>query len=188
MKKTDSVRDDSSPLLTQPIRADEVSSAGIENQIVASPEECAAIAQALDLVSLDSLVFSYTLKRLGDGKIRLKGQLQAACQQRCVISLDPVEAVISEQAEIEFWPPEQLSLLEEQAGEDGVDIPLDGPEPIIDGEIDPGQLAYEIFASGLEPYPRKSGAEFEGVGADALPETEKDGPFAALQVLKSKRH
>lgn len=187
MKKTDSARENFPLLLSQPIRADGVPAAGIERRLEASAEERAAIAEALDLADLDSLVFTYTLERVEVGKIQLRGELQAVCRQHCVVTLDPVEAKISEQSEIDFWPQDQLALLEEQADEDGVDIPLDGPEPIVDGVIDPGLLAYEIFASNLDPYPRKPGAEFKAVEADPAPDKEKVSPFAALQVLKDKR-
>ncbi len=56
------------------------------------------------------------------------------------------------------------------------------PEPIIDGQIDFGLIAYETLAIGLEPYPRKAGVEFE-------PPAEPEGfgsPFAALKALKNK--
>ena len=188
MKKTDSAVENFPLLLSQPIRADAVPAAGIENRLEASAEERSAIAQALDLADLDLLVFTYTLERVEGGKIRLRGELQAVCRQHCVVTLDPVEATISERSEIDFWPQDQLALLEEQAGEDGVDILLDGPEPIVDGVIDPGQLAYEIFASSLDPYPRISGAEFKTVKADPALDKEKDSPFAALQILKDKKH
>ena len=36
----------------------------------------------------------------------------------------------------------------------------DDPDPVIDGKIDLGALTAEFFALGLDPYPRKPGAEF----------------------------
>jgi hypothetical protein len=56
----------------------------------------------------------------------------------------------------------------------------DPPDPIIDGRIDLGALAAEFLALGLDPYPRKPGAAFEG----AEPEPERDSPFAALARLR----
>jgi len=56
----------------------------------------------------------------------------------------------------------------------------DEPDPIIDGKIDIGALAAEFFALGLDPYPRKPGAQF----APLKPDDAGEQPFAALQTLK----
>ena len=52
----------------------------------------------------------------------------------------------------------------------------DDPDPVVDGKIDLGALAAEFFALGLDPYPRKPGAEFVAPVAQAPP----DSPFTAL--------
>ncbi|HEY1452267.1 MAG TPA: DUF177 domain-containing protein, partial [Roseiarcus sp.] len=49
-------------------------------------------------------------------------------------------------------------------------------DPVIDGKIDLGALTAEHFALGLDPYPRKPGAEFVAPDEQAAP----DSPFAAL--------
>ncbi len=187
MKRSDAEADNLSQLPSLMIRVDEIPGAGLESSLTADVGECKAIADALELVSLDRLTFTYALKRQEGARVRLKGRLQAACEQRCVVTLDPVGAEISEEVEIDFWPPDQLLLLEEQAGDDMVDIPLEGPEPIVDGAIDLGHLAYEILASNLEPFPRKTGASFAWEGAEPSPSTEPGGPFAALQALRKNR-
>ena len=61
--------------------------------------------------------------------------------------------------------------------------PLDGdepPEPLFNGRLDLGALATEFLILGIDPYPRKAGAEF------APPKLEDSGehPFAALESLK----
>ena len=54
------------------------------------------------------------------------------------------------------------------------------PEPLVDGKIDLGALATEFLVLGIDPYPRKAGAEFTPpkVGDDDA------HPFAALEALK----
>ena len=56
------------------------------------------------------------------------------------------------------------------------------PEPLVGGTIDLGALATEFLLLGIDPYPRKAGAEF------APPKAEDDGahPFAALEALKKR--
>ena len=54
------------------------------------------------------------------------------------------------------------------------------PEPLVDGKVDLGALATEFLMLGIDPYPRKAGAEF------APPKVEDAGehPFAALAALE----
>ena len=56
------------------------------------------------------------------------------------------------------------------------------PEPLFGGKLDLGTIATEFMLLGIDPYPRKPGAEFAPVKAD-------DGsakPFAALEALKKR--
>jgi hypothetical protein len=59
----------------------------------------------------------------------------------------------------------------------------DDPDPVIDGKIDLGSLTAEVFALGLDPYPRKPGVELVAPAEQAL----ADSPFAALAAKRSKR-
>ena len=54
------------------------------------------------------------------------------------------------------------------------------PEPLVDGTLDLGGLAVEFLILGIDPYPRKAGAQF------SPPKAEDAGehPFAALESLK----
>jgi hypothetical protein len=54
------------------------------------------------------------------------------------------------------------------------------PEPLIGGAIDLGAIAAEFLMLGIDPYPRKPGAEF----AAPARETDSERPFAALAALK----
>ena len=55
---------------------------------------------------------------------------------------------------------------------------------ILDGRIDLGVLAAEFLALGLDPYPRKPGADF---AAPAEADISTDSPFAALRQLARPR-
>ena len=56
------------------------------------------------------------------------------------------------------------------------------PEPLADGKVDLGALASEFLLLGIDPYPRKPGAEF------APPQAAEAGehPFAGLEALKKR--
>ena len=54
------------------------------------------------------------------------------------------------------------------------------PEPLVGGTVDLGAVAAEFLILGIDPYPRKDGAEFAAPRADLAGEH----PFAALAALK----
>jgi hypothetical protein len=56
------------------------------------------------------------------------------------------------------------------------------PETLLDGKLDLGAIATEFLLLGIDPYPRKPGAEFAPVKADDA----SAKPFAALEALKKR--
>ena len=166
-------------------KTDEISSNGVSGSLEVSAQDCAAIAKVLDLSSLDSIRMDFNLQRSGRGRFNLKAHLVADVTQSCVLTLEPIESKIDEQFTIEFWPPEDVARLESEAEEAGMDVPLDGPEPILEKRIDIGQMAYEHCAAALDPYPRKTDASFDWKDPQSDPDSE-DGnkPFAELARLK----
>ena len=119
------------------------------------------------------------MTRQGAG-VRVLGQVKARVGQTCVVTLEPIESEISEPIDLQFVPgsgdaPAVGSRKRELGGDET-------PEPIIDGKIDLGALGTEFLILGIDPYPRKAGAEF------APPKVEDPGehPFAALAALKNR--
>ncbi len=173
--------------LGQVVRTDEIPAGGLSGRLEAGAQENAGIADALDLVGLHSLIFSFRILPSGKNRYTLSGTLQAAFTQRCVITLEPLEANVEEDVELEFMPREELARLEEAAGDEAANLELDGPEPVDNGLIGVGQLAYEIVASNVDPYPRKTGASFDWAGSDANASAQEDSPFAVLQTLDPEK-
>ena len=166
-------------------KADEITPKGLSGCLTANAEECAFMARILDLPKLDSLHLDYQLRRVGRNRFRLQAHLLAEVTQSCVVTLDPVHNKIDEKFEIEFWTPEQVEQLEAEAEQDGKSVPLDGPEPLVDGSIDVGQLAYEHLAAALDAYPRKTDARFEWQDPRAGGMAKSGNrPFAVLARLK----
>ncbi len=145
-------------------------------------EQRRALAEALALTRCDSLIVSYELRPAGRGRFRLTGRLEAAVEQSCVVTLEPVHNRIDEPLDILFAPdaaraPREADLLLE-AG-DAPDV-----EAIRDGTLDLGQAVYEVFAAAIDPYPHRPGAAFTLPEDPDSDEAGAPHPFAALAKLR----
>lgn len=153
----------------------------LEDRREASPEECRAVAEMLAIPACKAITARYRLRQRPHGRYFLNGSLEARTEQLCSISLDPMLQDIAVDFQVEFWPEPQLQARQSEAVEFD-DFDIEDPEPIVDGNLHVGHLAYELIASHLDPYPRKTGEELEhrsaGEGA------AQQNPFAALAALK----
>ena len=111
----------------------------------------------------------------------MTGRVSATVGQTCVVTLEPIENQIEEAVDLVFAPVPAGA-----AGRKGCGAQAQGhdepPETLIGGMIDLGAVATEFLMLGIDPYPRKAGAQF------APPKIEDAGahPFAALEALKKK--
>ena len=172
------------PPISRPFRVDDIRD-GASGEIDATEAEMAASARLLDLQRLKGLTFAYCLRHVPGDRLRLNGDLKAAVTQTCVVSLEPVEAILDVPVEVEFWPVHLIEELEASVEEPGSSGRFDWPEPIADGKIDLGPVIYETLATALDPYPKREGVSFDWPQATA--ETggaRQSGPFAALAKLK----
>lgn len=181
---------DRPPEFSVPIEAEDVPAGGRTYTLEADAEARAALAERLDLVSLDALTGEVTLRPLAGGPMLLAmGKLKAELAQRCVVTLEPLPVSLSERFSLEFGPPEPESL-EETEREFTLDDP-DPPEPILDGKVDLGELLVQQMAVLLDPHPRKPGTDLDSMLED-VPAGRKQGieadaptgPFADLAKLK----
>jgi hypothetical protein len=158
---------------------------GLQVERAASPEECEAIARALDLVACSSLTVSYALVPRSGGHFRLTGDLKAQIEQSCVVTLEPLTNDVVESFGVDYWPETEIP-----SPASGVIDVHDEPdlEPIVTGRINVGRVIFECLAGAIDLFPRKPGVTFEGPVAS--PENggsgKSDGPFAALARMKSK--
>ncbi len=150
----------------------------------ATGEECAAIAEQLDLQQVRKLKVEASLTPVGEGVWRVEGHVTADVIQSCVVTLVPLMIKMDEPFERTF-----SRFAEEDTAID-VDIEYecdDPPEPLGDG-VDLGVIAIEALLLGLDPYPRAPGAAFDSISAappGARPLTpEAVNPFAGLVSLK----
>lgn len=161
-------------------------------ELSADDEARSALSRRFDLVSIESVNATLVLSWMKLGKVlSVKGQISAKVTQSCVITLDPVPAVISEKIDI------VLSRNPEQTAE----IIDPNEAETLDGEnIDIGEIVSEELSLALDPYPRRPGidpASIElGPGArlvseeaareDARETAKKNNPFEVLAALKPK--
>ncbi len=193
----------SAPPFSRPVTVEELLRRPDEPYVVrAEPEELEALARADGLPGIPELSAEFKVERSGR-ELRVRGEVRARVTQECVVTLEPFEVKVVEAVDVRFamapaGPPgaprtgERMSRRRAAAVEDKRKAPPppafpaheedDPPEPIVDGRIDLGVLAAEFMALGLDPYPRKPGAEFTPLQEDAGDDDES--PFAGLAALR----
>lgn len=153
--------------------------------VEATPDECAALAQAYDLPGVAALSARYNIVKRGK-TVLVTGEVKARVTQVCVVTLEPFESDLAEEVDMEYAPEAQVAEAWERiakAEAAGGNAPVeDPPDLIVDGRIDLGALTAETLALALDPYPKAPGVAFE---APAEPEASpEESPFAMLARLK----
>ena len=162
-----------------PVAVDNIPETGLHIEAKAPAEVRAQLVKLANLRDLPHLSAVFDLTRRGGG-VHVAGQVKARVGQTCVVTLEPLENDLDEPINVLFAPR-----LEVAAKDDGADRRAgdeEPPEPLIEGKVDLGAVATEFLLLGIEPYPRKAGAEFAAV------KTADDSarPFAALEALKKR--
>jgi hypothetical protein len=173
------------PPFSRIIAPDETSSA-LQGRIEANAAERARLAEFYKVDDIAALSLDYRLDPLPSGCYRLTGDLRAELTQLCVVTVEPVGETIQEDVSLEFWPAHLIAKADNHGNAEDI-LESDPPEPLVNGRIDLGHLTAEIFASAINPYPRKEGVEFDWSDPKAAEEEGSSKPFAALGRLKGKR-
>lgn len=182
------------PVFSRRIDVEELlKSPGGRFSIEANADERVALAKLNGLEAVKTLVAQ--LRILPEGKgVHVSGVLKGQITYFCGVTLEPFDASVEAEIDAGFQPvrSERANRRRKQGLEEAAraaieDIPLDDdpPGPIVNGEVELGEVLAEFFALALDPYPRKPDAEFAplGDGAEAA-QAPKASPFAALQRLK----
>jgi len=143
----------------------------------ATAAEAEALARRFGILSVGALRATLDLVPEPSGAVRARGRLQAAVEQACVATLDPV----SQEVDV----PLDLRILPE--GAEPADDDPESPDEIESrgGAVDLGEAVAEQLALALDPYPRLPGAALD-LPDDAVEEEapERPNPFAALAKLR----
>jgi Large ribosomal RNA subunit accumulation protein YceD len=109
--------------------------------------------------------------------------VKADVAQACSVSLAPVPEKIDEPFDVLFLPDAKDPNENFEMPEDihAFLASEDPPEPLINNQIDLYGVIREFIALGLNPFPRKEGAEFTQPQEDNL-----ISPFSALAQLTRK--
>ncbi len=160
------------------MRVDALPQEGQVVTIEATAAEREALASFYELPAIAALMATLRLEPWGRGGARVTGAVHGELTQTCVVSLEPFPATVGEDVDVRFTPQSAADSRSSEAQEARTFslADEDDPDPIPDGKIDLGALTAEFFALGLDPYPRKPGAVFEG---RRKPEPA-DSPFSAL--------
>ena len=169
----------SKPPWSAPVAIRDVPETGRRFELAAGDNVRAALAESIGLRALPRLNASFDVSRHGREGLHVVGRVSATVGQTCVVTLEPVDNEIDEAVDLVFEPAPAVEVPHEDGGGSKVAAD-DAPEPLVGGVVDLGVVATEFLTLGIDPYPRKSGAEF------AAPTTDDDSahPFAALAALK----
>lgn len=166
---------------------------GLTRHFEASAAELAVLAVSLELTACRSLRATVTVHARAGSRYVARGEIDAEIEQTCVVTLEPMTSAIRERVEGEFCPAESLpkaTAIEAHFDSDAEDEPM----PIVDGQLEIGQLVYEHLALAVDPFPRSAGAEDVNIergpaGAARTGNAPASGanpahPFAALAKLR----
>lgn len=169
-------------LLPRPVLVDSITAGGDTHVVTATVDECAQIAESLDLLDLKGLTATMTISRSNRGRLTLSGRLQAEIVQACVVTLDPVSQTIDALIKRVFVPVAKSHDTTMSGVLDVVPEGDDPPETYDSATIDLGLIVAEELVLAIDPYPRSEGAELVA-GDRPEPDDASESPFAVLKSL-----
>ena len=177
------------PEFSRPVEIDKIGKDGLTEDIVAGPEELAALAERMKLPAIRELKAHLELAPWKKGRIRVRGHFTAVVDQECVRTLDIFTSEVGESVDRIYIKPEFVTAGEMKESPDFDAEAPEAPDVIVDEVIDIGELVAESLALALDPWPKKPGTTYVDYhsGEDGDAEEENDGresPFAALEKLR----
>jgi len=177
------------PEFSRPVEIDKIDKDGLTEDIVAEPEELAALAERMNLPAIRELKAHLELVPWKKGRIRVRGHFTALVDQECVRTLDIFTSEVGEAVDRIYIKPEFVTAGEMKESADFDAEAPEAPDVIVDEVIDIGELVAESLALALDPWPKKPGTTYVDYhsGDDGGTEEENDGrksPFAALEKLR----
>jgi Large ribosomal RNA subunit accumulation protein YceD len=171
-----------------PTLVDGIASQGLRIELAASAEERAQLAKLNGLAEVLACQASLLLRAEGRHGVWITGEVRAKLIQTCVVSLEDFEAELTETVDVHCLPEDELEAYRaarlKRVPDPSEDEPEeDEPDLLVNGRVDLGALAAEIFTLGLDPYPKKPEAVFK----EPSPPEPDISPFAALQSLHLRK-
>ncbi|KKB09236.1 YceD family protein [Devosia chinhatensis] len=173
------------PIFDAIVRIDKLPTGGRSVVVEANDVERAAIAAAMNILSVESFVSRLAVTPFRGG-LRALGSLDAVVSQASVVSFEPVSEAISEPIDRVFLPAPRDGNSPAPGSETFIDLEdEDFPDHIDGAEVDLSALMLETLALALDPYPKREGETLETI--DAKLDAPAEGPFAKLAALNKTR-
>ncbi|MBI76426.1 MAG: hypothetical protein CMM53_01400 [Rhodospirillaceae bacterium] len=155
----------------------------IEKKFVLNPEssEKIALAKRFGFEEIKSFTINVCVKTIkAKHAVRVSGNINAKIVQNCVVSMVPLESIIDETFDVDFYDISHV------VTETFLD---DGLFEIYENDvIDLGEVGAQELALAANPYPRAEGLADEVIGPYLITkEDKKNKPFAALAGIKQKK-
>jgi uncharacterized metal-binding protein YceD (DUF177 family) len=157
--------------------------AGMPFTLKADEQELQRLAQVFELVEVSAFSAEMLVKKWRKDGVRITGTVRAAIVQSCVVTLEPINANVSNEIDTVFVPENSKLSRPPVSGEGEIILDYEGPDPpetFVGDMIDVGALAQEMFGLAIDPYPRKEGVDFKFEVEEDDIEEKKPSPFAKL--------
>ncbi len=169
------------------VKVGHVSANPVRVRLAADERERQALANVWNIEGVNSLSAELQIARWKKDGVRITGRVSGEIVQACVVTLEPVVSTVDQEIDQIFVPEgsKLARIVADGAGEmvldpDGPDL----PETFVGDTIDAGELVAEFAALGIDPYPKKPGAEFAAHIESADDVDRKPSPFAVLKDWK----
>ena len=149
--------------------------------LVASTEECTALAKRFGIPAVHSFEAEIALEKEG-AMVSASGRLKAAITQSCAISGEDMAVSIDEPVNLRFVPDNRPAVPNEEielAADELDEVPYSGTQ------FDLGEEIAQGLSLAIDPYLTGPQAE-EARRIAGIIGQEASGPFAALAALKKK--
>jgi len=175
---------------TYRIKVGHIAANPVSVRLEADENERKALARRWSVLAVDAVTADLHVGRWKRDGVRVKGKVEAAITQACVITLEPVASTIAETIDALFVP-EGSRLARFDTAEDGAMIVdpegPDAPETFQGDSIDLGAVCEEFIILAIDPYPRVPGATLVTDGEYAQNDVETSSAFSALRAWKGKQ-
>jgi uncharacterized metal-binding protein YceD (DUF177 family) len=171
------------PEFSRPISTLRLGSEPARYEVAATAAERAALADRFGIPAIHVLEAEIGLQRRPEGDIAFAATMRAAVTQICVVTLEPFDVSVEEPFTLVFRP----GIDEDEADRLALEEPDEETvEPLVNDQIDIGEVVAQELALALDPYPRGPGAaaadggEGQSAGQDTVTE-RSESPFAVLR-------
>ena len=164
--------------------------------IAPNADERGALVHRLDLVDIQSLSAQIAVMPDKGGVIHVQGIITARITQKCVTTLAPVITDIKDDFDAWFADVDAVVSFAKakQSRSKNEERPIlleqEDPEPMIDGQIDLGELVTQFLSLSIPDFPHDDGVMPVGddpAHSERASDDTQTNPFAALKDWKDRQ-